>query len=156
MTSIETRWLSPAEVVPESSRLLEISCSAKASWGYAPDFMAQFRDLMRVGLATPGLTIVVAHEGAHVLGFAGLRARPDVAWLDDLWVEPQFHGRGYGRTLFAAACEWAREGGFARLECDADPHAEDFYAHLGMTRYAERRSDLDAGRTLPLMRIELV
>jgi len=37
------------------------------------------------------------------------------AWIYDLWVDPAYRGRGLGKALLQAACQWARDSGFQRI-----------------------------------------
>jgi GNAT superfamily N-acetyltransferase len=57
-------------------------------------------------------------------------------YLEDLYVRPQFRGRGYGRTLLASLAQLAIDRGYGRLEwwvLDWNTPAWDFYASQGAT-----------------------
>jgi GNAT superfamily N-acetyltransferase len=144
----------------EATRLTEVAMRSKASWGYHEPF------------------IEAARDGPHVQGrglrpLADLRARrwrcgrrplpterraPD-GFLTDLWLEPEFQGRGFGRLLWEHALASAAALGYRSLVLEADPNAEGSYAAMGATRIGDRESPLaqkiEASRMLPLMRIEL-
>jgi GNAT superfamily N-acetyltransferase len=55
-------------------------------------------------------------------------------YLEDLYVSPEYRGRGYGRALMATLAALCRERGYARLEwsvLDWNTPALDFYGSLG-------------------------
>ena len=79
--------------------------------------------------------------------------------LTDLWLEPEFQGRGFGRRLWDHALSTARALGYRSLEIESDPNAEGFYRAIGAMRVGERESlvarTVEPGRLLPLLRVEL-
>ena len=113
----------------DRDRLRELTFESKAHWGYEPDLVRRWAD---------GLTFEagddrwVAEADGRVVAWVGLSPPHEgVAILDDLWVDPQWIGRGIGTRLFRVAADRARRLGAARLEWDAEPHALGFYEQLG-------------------------
>jgi GNAT superfamily N-acetyltransferase len=135
--------------------LLVLATRSKASWGYDEPFMAAFAALEAACLEQPGLLILVAEGDDQVAGFATLDLAREPGWLEDLFVEPDWFGRGVGRRLWDAALATAADAGCAALAWESDPNAEGFYLRLGAHRTSLRTSTIDAGRQLPQMRIEL-
>jgi GNAT superfamily N-acetyltransferase len=99
--------------------------------------------------------VEVLESGATIVGFYRLRRRTELAWLEDLFIDPPFMGKGYGRRLFLRAAEVARGWGAGVMEFESDPFAEPFYLRLGAERVAMSPSSLVPGRSLPLMRYAL-
>jgi hypothetical protein len=60
-----------------------------------------------------------------------------------------------GRALWTDAVGRARAAGCRSLDIEADPHAEAWYAGRGAVTIGRVPSGSIAGRTLPLMRLEL-
>jgi GNAT superfamily N-acetyltransferase len=147
------RRLRPGDV----ERLRELMAAAKGHWGYDPDWVREWTDAP--GNFTveeePGAEVAVAELDGRTVGWAQWMPRGEVAWLEDLWIEPTFIGTGIGRALF----DWYRERvqalGFRRLEWEAEPHAAGFYEKLG-ARYLREGDRLELGRTLPVMGIDLL
>jgi GNAT superfamily N-acetyltransferase len=135
--------------------LLSLAVRSKASWGYDADFMAAFATLEAGVLEQPDLLILLAEAGDRVDGFATLDLGPERCWLEDLFVDPGWFGRGVGTRLWQAACATAANAGGDALEWESDPNAEGFYLRLGARRTRLRPSTIDRGRQLPQMRIEL-
>jgi GNAT superfamily N-acetyltransferase len=86
----------------------------------------------------PSTEFLLAGEPAR--GVAQVRFRLSVwtgvddAWLEDLFVEPEVRGEGFGRALAEACVERARRRGCARIQLDSNEENEAaaaLYASLG-------------------------
>ena len=150
------RWLDANEAEGRRDELIALTIRSKASWGYNDDFMARFgATSVTRELVGARRSCVVALDGHRAVGFAVLDDENERAWLEDLWVEPGYFGRGVGRDLVGACVERSREWGRRVLALESDPHAEGFYARLGAVRVGERASEVAPDRNLPLMRLDL-
>jgi GNAT superfamily N-acetyltransferase len=72
---------------------------------------------------------VYCHNFSTFLGVKGL-------WLEDIFVKPEFRGRGYGRALLLHVGRLAHQRGCGRLEwavLNWNRPAWDFYQALGAT-----------------------
>ena len=144
--------------VPEDAETLsQIALKAKAHWGYP-------ENLMQVWM--PTLTFDseyfieneswVAVVDNRPVAFYTLQDKAGTAWIENLWVLPNYIGKGVGRRLFLHTLSRARELGYKTLQLEADPNAAGFYEKMGMTKIGERHSEADGQpRVLPLMEIDL-
>jgi GNAT superfamily N-acetyltransferase len=140
----------------ESGVLTDLARRSKAYWGYDADFMER-----AAGELTITSTAISTHEvwvledeTGRVIGFH--RVIPgEPAVLEDLWLEPDAIGGGYGRQLWEHAAAIARAGGASALELDADPNAMGFYERMGARRVGATPSQVAPGRMLPRMRLGL-
>jgi ribosomal protein S18 acetylase RimI-like enzyme len=133
---------------------------SKASWGYDDTFLeAVGKELMITAEDIDNGSVFVLEVDGVVVGLYALSGEPPDGLLTDLWLEPKVQGRGLGRRLWDHALTSAAALGYRSLTLEADPNAEGFYAAMGAIRIGERESpvaqDIEPGRTLPLMRIEL-
>ena len=99
-------------------------------------------DLLRQSLfgELPAAHVTLAFAGDVPAGFAlwfqsysTFLARPGI-YLEDLFVFPEFRGRGLGRTLLASLARTVIERGYGRLEwavLDWNSDAIGFYESLG-------------------------
>lgn len=119
----------------EAAALTQIALTAKQSWGYPAEWMAEWRpDLTIAPGYIAGSPVWVAEAEGAVVGFLGL-VRTDSQWhLEHLWVRPEFQGRGLGRALFGEAVRQARALGATELRIKSDPNAEPFYLKMGAER----------------------
>jgi GNAT superfamily N-acetyltransferase len=96
--------------------------------------------------ARPCAEAILAEVGSEAVGFAlyfptfaSFRGRPGI-WLEDLFVRPEYRGRGIGKALMAQVARVAVERGGGRLEwsvLDWNESAIGFYQSLGARLQAE-------------------
>ncbi len=69
---------------------------------YLPDLHTPEKDLAYFqGVVFPGSTICLAEVSSQLIGFAAAKDE----WLDHLYIDPAWHGRGVGSTLLLAVQE---------------------------------------------------
>ena len=152
----------PVLIVPAQSnhadKLTQITIAAKRYWNY-PETWIQ--------IWLPQLTITSEYISENEVWMAVIEGKPaayyslkqeaDGLWLDNLWVQPEFIGKGVGKALFVHALERARQNNAATLRIEADPNAESSYDHMGAVRVGEKyRGEMDGQpRILPVMEITL-
>src|SRR4029078_11323308 len=93
-------------------RLREIAIEAKAHWGYD---RARVEEWALDGDFEPeslrSRLLYVAEADGRPVGWARLILGGEVAWLEDLWVEPEWIGKGLGRQLFERGADEGRPRG---------------------------------------------
>lgn len=141
----------------EAGTLTEIALAAKAHWGYPREWIERWRPLLTFGpVDLLNAEVAVCTVEGRITAFYRLLIRDRRAVLDDLWVRPEWIGRGLGRALFLHALESARRQGAAVLEIEADPNAQGFYEKMGARKIRERRSEVNGSpRLLPVLEIQL-
>lgn len=137
----------------DASALTDILHSAKASWGYPDDKMAEFR---KHWLITEEIIdnqyVTIAERNGSPVAFSGLAAQDkDTLLVDYLFVAPQAQRQGIGDLLLTRAHDRARTLGLSRLYLEADTHSEAFYARQGFATIAKRPSEMSPSRTIPMM-----
>jgi GNAT superfamily N-acetyltransferase len=136
-------------------RLREIAVEAKAHWGYDRRQVEEWAlagDFDRESLRAR--EVYVAEADGEMVGWASLIPRGGVGWLEDLWIDPPWIGRGVGRRLFEHVAARARELGARRLEWEAEPNAHGFYERMGAT-YVRDSEVTEWGRVLDVLGVEL-
>ena len=89
-----------------------------------------------------GASFFLARESGAAVGFAQCQLRRDyvegtesspVGYLEGIYVDPSFRGRGIARALLAAAENWVREQGCKEFasDCELD-NRESLAFHLGV------------------------
>ena len=112
-------------------------------WGKDVPADDEIRRTVGLLLADPTTEFFLARdEGERAVGVCQVRYRlsvwtgSDDCWLEDLYVDEDARGGGYGRALVEAAVASARERGCKRIELDVNEQNTDalrFYASLGFT-----------------------
>lgn len=136
----------PATVADTPTILALIT--ALAEYERLADAVVATEERLRESLfgATPEAEVVIAEVGGDTAGFAlffhnysTFLARKGI-WLEDLFVRPEWRGRGVGRRLLEHLARLAVERGCGRLEwwvLDWNEPAIRFYESVG----AEAQSD---------------
>jgi GNAT superfamily N-acetyltransferase len=142
------------KALPEDAgELSSIARSAKAHLGYPESWLKRWNELLTITPEYISLNpTFCAVSGGHIVGFCALILRGGEAQLDHLWVLPSAFGMGAGRILFEWAEKFARDSRAAILRVESDPHAEEFYIHMGATRCGQVSAEIDGHeRFLPLL-----
>ena len=137
--------------------LTQIALRAKRNWGYPEHWIDAWK---------PQLTFDAEYFSANESWAAEMDGQPvafytlldkdGLAWLENLWVLPEYMGMGIGRMLFYHALELARFRGYKILQLEADPNAVGFYEKMGMYKITERKYEMDGQlRVLPLLEMKL-
>jgi ribosomal protein S18 acetylase RimI-like enzyme len=145
-------------VLPEEAELLtRIAISAKAHWGYPERWMEIWEPQLTFNPEYfEGNESWVAIADTKPIAFYTLQQKNGNAWLENLWVLPEYIGRGVGKRLFLHAIRLARQYRYKSLQLEADPNAVGFYEKMGMYKIGEHRSEIESQpRILPVMEIKL-
>jgi ribosomal protein S18 acetylase RimI-like enzyme len=141
----------------EAATLSQIALAAKRHWGYPERWMEIWK---------PQLTFSpeyfeeneswVAEINSAPIAFYTLLEKDGSAWIENLWVSPEYIGKGAGKRLFLHALELSRQRGYKKLQLEADPNAVGFYEKMGMKKIGEQVSEVEGQpRILPIMALEL-
>ena len=139
----------------EGERLREIAIAAKGYWGYD---LERVREWAAMGDFSPeGLRqkeIHVAEVDGRPVGWAAVIPRGQVCWLDDLWIVPEWIGKGIGTCLFRRAAKRGKQLGARWMEWEAEPNAIGFYQKMG-GRHLRDGEPTTWGRIIPVMFVDL-
>lgn len=98
----------------------------------------------------------VAEADNKPVAFYTLQEKAGTAWIENLFVLPDYIGQGVGKQLFLHALSRTRELGYRILQLEADPNAVGFYEKMGMRKIGERHSEAEGQpRILPIMEMTL-
>jgi GNAT superfamily N-acetyltransferase len=141
----------------EAAHLSDLAFRSKGYWPYDAAFLEACRAELTL---TPEYIdthpVYLCETEGRIVGFYALDDQPPGGELDDLFVEPDAIGQGYGKRLFLHATETAKRRGWSFMRIESDPHAEPFYLAMGAIRVGEVPSGSIPGRVIPLCRLALV
>jgi len=143
----------------EAEAITRLTLRAKRHWGYSDEFMAVMTPVLtmsRADIERVSDRVEVLEADGELLGFMRLRRRTELAWLEDVFVDPPVMGYGHGQRLFLRAAEISRGWGCGVMEFLSDPYSESFYLGLGAERVGMWPSTLLPGRSIPVMRYALL
>lgn len=142
----------------ELEAITALAIRSKRYWRYSDGFMAALipeLTFQQADLEDERTRVEVLEVDGRLTGALRMRRRTELAYLEDLWIDPEAIGHGYGRIGFERSCAIGREWGKGVMELEADPFAEPFYAHVGAVRVAMSPVLQVPGRAVPLMRYTL-
>lgn len=157
MTTPSVRAARPADVPEILAMIREL-----AEYEREPEAVIATEEHLREALFCdePAVFALIAESEGSTVGFA-LWFRNFSTWLgrhgvylEDLYVRPEFRGRGLGKRLLVELARICNERGYGRLEwwvLDWNKPAWDFYESVGaipMTEWTVHRVTGDALRTL--------
>ncbi len=153
MTSPRFRKATPQD----AAALTALAHASKQSWGYPPEWMAEWREALTLTPEFIGRHRVTLLENESVvLGFYALVPKGPDWQLEHLWIAPGAMGQGFGRQLFGQALAEVRAAGAGTIFIEADPNAEGFYLRMGAERIgATSAAVAHEDRSLPRLRIEV-
>jgi GNAT superfamily N-acetyltransferase len=138
----------------DAEALSRVTMASKAHWGYPTDWLEKWAgDLQLTPNYIEEHLVYKAVIAELKAGYYSLIPWDNLAWLDNLFIHPNFMGRGVGRALFEHSLTQCRVLGKTRMQWESDPNASDFYDHMGAHRIGEKAADY--GRTLPIYSIEV-
>lgn len=142
---------------PEEAALLsDLALRSKGYWPYDAAFLEACRAELTLSPAYIDThPVYVCEEQGRIIGFYALNDKPPGGELDDLFVEPDAIGRGYGKRLFLHVVDTAKRRGWSEMMIEADPYAEPFYRAMGAVRVGDVPSGSIPGRVIPLCRLAL-
>jgi GNAT superfamily N-acetyltransferase len=143
---------------PEDAPVLtEIALASKAYWGYPQRLLDLWEPTLTVYPATVrDQQVYLIRQGGVPVAFYALIGHPPALDLDQLWVLPEWIGKGLGRKLVEHALQRAILLGAEIVDVQAEPHAEEFYLHMGARRVGEFVYTLEGEqRVLPKLVFDL-
>ncbi|KOS07593.1 hypothetical protein AM493_17275 [Flavobacterium akiainvivens] len=134
--------------------LTTLTLQSKAHWGYTPQQMSSWQEKLTI---TPAY--IDKHEvyklvtGNTITGYYSYYLDDDCV-LDNLFVLPEYIGKGCGRRLIEDFLSRIKKEGVTKITADADPNAEGFYTAFGFKTIGHKVTQIE-GRFLPVMEFVL-
>lgn len=152
---------------PENSeKLSELAFSSKSYWKYPQEYYSVWNgDLLINEYFLENEIVYKLVFQSDIIGFYSITSSPfDVTygsifmkagfWLEHLFIDPKFIGKGFGKTLMLHALEQCRAKDVKELFILSDPHAVQFYEKFGAVLSYETDSNI-IGRKVPILKIDI-
>jgi len=124
----------------QATELSHIAFQAKSYWGYSAEQLEGWREEFLTFSPDDienNEVWVAVNPNKQIVGFARMINHEGNTILDDLWVLPDFIGKGIGRQLFQYVATQHPEFTFT-----SDPNADAFYRKMGAEPIGETYSVL--------------
>lgn len=133
--------------------LTEITKLAKAYWNYSAVQLLEWADVLTVSkeYIAQNHTYKLLTDGGKTVGYYSYYPQSaQVVKLDNLFILPDYIGKGYGRLLLADFFDKIKLTAAEKVVLDAEPNVEDFYQKFGFRTVGRLESSIK-NRFLPIM-----
>ncbi len=142
--------------VKDAKELTELTIRSKSYWNYGVQQIEEWKNDLTI---TAGYIlekeVYKLFDKNQIIGYYSFfleQNNTDIK-LDNLFVAPNFIGKGIGKKLMIDFFRRILMIKFNRVLLDADPNAENFYSHLGFNVIGKLESSI-ANRHLPIMEMK--
>lgn len=136
--------------VEEHDILTNLATKSEAYWGYDLDYMEKFKSIYNVSeeFINNNSTVII-EEDDNIIGFYGLINKSNGTTLEYFFIEPNYIGKGYGKSLWNHLIMDCKSLGIKKISIVTSPQAKEFYIKMGATQCGEVESFLKKGRIIP-------
>jgi GNAT superfamily N-acetyltransferase len=136
--------------------LTELTIHSKSYWGYSLEQIAQWKDDLTISVEYINQAEVykLIKENQLVGYYSYLELDNKKVKLDNIFLEPDFIGKGYGKVMMNHFIQHVKDKGYERIELESEPNAEKFYQNLGFKVIGWLESSIK-NRFLPIMELEI-
>jgi GNAT superfamily N-acetyltransferase len=136
----------------DTNDLTELTIRSKSHWNYSKEQIEKWRDDLTVSE-----TYILEKEvyklinGNDLIGYYSYFRINDLdVKLENLFIEPKFIGKGFGKLLMTDFLQRIRKTKFEKIILDADPNVEKFYEQIGFKVVGKLKTSIK-NRFLPIM-----
>ncbi len=137
--------------INDNEILSEITKKSKAFWGYSEEQILEWNDNLTISknYIESNATFKLL-DGNKVIGYYSYILEKTVAKLDNLFVLPEYIGKGLGKYLIDDFLTRMRNQKVKKIILDSDPNAEEFYLKIGFKKIGEFETSIK-NRFMPIM-----
>ena len=132
----------------------QIIRESKSYWKYSEAYLNAAMPLILVNEAyLKDNRSFEIYEKNQIVGFFSITDNREEKYLDNLWIDPNFIGKGFGRIAIHYVEKIMREEGWESIYVLPDPPAERFYFKMGFLDTGKRvESRVEEGPTFSLLK----
>lgn len=142
---------------PEDNiRLTEITKMSKAYWGYSEEQILNWSDNLTITIdyIEENAVFKLVDENTIIGYYSYIREEKYQVKLDNLFILPEYIGKGFGTHLMNDFLERMRNEKCLKIILDSEPNAESFYIKIGFQKIGEFETSIK-NRFMPIMEMNL-
>lgn len=141
----------PATIQDHDS-LTQLTVRSKAHWGYSAELMNEWLSLLTVSKEyIEQNEVFKLVNDIEIIGYYSYSIEnSNLLHLDNLFVDPPFIGKGYGKRLMLDFLERITPLSPIKVQLDSDPNSEPFYSSFGFEIINRTESSIK-NRFIPTM-----
>lgn len=136
--------------------LTEITKRSKAYWGYSEGQLLKWSNNLTItqDYIQDNDVFKLTNENIIVGYYSYILEEEKSVKLDNLFVLPEYIGKGFGRYLLLDFLNRMKEAKIEKITLDSEPNAESFYSKMGFVKVAEFETSIK-NRFMPIMEMNL-
>lgn len=136
--------------------LTEITKRSKAYWGYSEEQIEKWSNNLTVtaDYIEKNNVCNLVIENKIIGYYSYLKLEENQVKLDNLFILPEYIGKGFGSYLMNDFLERMRNEKCQKIILDSEPNAEQFYQKIGFTKIGEFETSIK-NRFMPIMEMKL-
>jgi ribosomal protein S18 acetylase RimI-like enzyme len=136
--------------------LTEITKRSKAYWGYSEEQIAKWSNNLTVtaDYIEKNNVFNLVDENQIIGYYSYIIQDNNQVKLDNLFVLPEYIGKGFGSYLMNDFLERMRNEKCQKITLDSEPNAEQFYRKIGFIKIGEFETSIK-NRFMPIMEMNL-
>ncbi|KIA98193.1 hypothetical protein OA93_10405 [Flavobacterium sp. KMS] len=136
--------------------LTEITKKSKAYWGYSAEQILQWDKNLTITeeYIKDNYVFKLLSEDLTIGYYSYFIEEKQNVILDNLFIRPEYIGKGFGKYLMDDFLNRIRESKFEKVILDSEPNAEAFYSKLGFVKVGEFETSIK-NRFMPIMEMKL-
>ena len=141
-------------IASDSNVLTELTKKSKDYWGYGTAQIQAWEEALTVSKAyIEAKEVYKLIDGEVIIGYyAYFHEDTETARLDNLFILPEYIGKGLGKLLLGDFLERIRKDGIHTVTVHSDPNAEGFYKAFGFKTVGQKETSIK-DRYLPVMEL---
>ncbi|MEN2487847.1 GNAT family N-acetyltransferase [Flavobacterium sp. B11] len=142
--------------IEDHIRLTEITKKSKAYWGYSDEQMEKWNNnlTIKIDYIETNSVFNLIDENQIIGYYSYLRLENNQVKLDNLFILPEYIGKGFGSFLMNDFLERMRNEKYQKIILDSEPNAEQFYQKIGFRKIGEFETSIK-NRFMPIMEMKL-
>ena len=135
--------------------LSDITKKSKAFWGYSKEQILEWNDNLTISknYIESNYAFKLLDENT-VIGYYSYILEKSSVKLDNLFVLPEYIGKGFGKYLVNDFLTRMRNQKIKKIILDSDPNAEEFYLKIGFKKIGQFETSIK-NRFMPIMEMNL-
>ena len=140
----------------DAKTLTDLTIRSKAYWNYSQEQIELWREDLTITKDYINKNQVhILFDQEFLIGYYSFYLTDkSTVKLDNIFIDPAFIGKGYGKKLMERFIHNSREMNLEKIELISEPHAEDFYKKMGFHTVSKQESSIK-NRYLPIMELKL-
>nr|WP_315151969.1 GNAT family N-acetyltransferase [uncultured Flavobacterium sp.] len=142
--------------INDNEILTKITKKSKAYWGYSEEQIIKWNDNLTITEAyIETNSVFKLMNNDKIVGYYSYLIKEEKnVILDNLFILPEYIGKGLGKYLMTDFINRMKNGKFKKITLDSEPNAESFYLKLGFKKIGEFETSIK-NRFMPIMEMNL-